>query len=54
MKARILIVDDDRQQREMLRNILELEGHDVMADDELPYFPEDAPRDESGEPVIRP
>jgi APA family basic amino acid/polyamine antiporter len=29
-------------------------GHDVMADDETPYFPEDAPRDESGEPVIRP
>ena len=29
-------------------------GHDVMADDETPYFPEDAPTDESGEPVIRP
>jgi APA family basic amino acid/polyamine antiporter len=29
-------------------------GRDVMADDETPYFPEDAPRDESGEPVIRP
>ena len=29
-------------------------GHDVMADDETPYFPEDAPLDESGQPVIRP
>jgi len=29
-------------------------GHDVMADDETPYFPEDAPVDESGEPIIRP
>ncbi|HEX6219278.1 MAG TPA: amino acid permease [Sphingomicrobium sp.] len=29
-------------------------GHDVMADDETPYFPEDAPRDASGEPTIRP
>jgi APA family basic amino acid/polyamine antiporter len=29
-------------------------GRPVMADDELPMFPEDAPRDESGEPVIRP
>jgi len=25
-----------------------------MADDETPYFPEDAPRDESGQPTIRP
>ena len=29
-------------------------GHDVMADDETPYFPEDAPLDASGRPVIRP
>jgi APA family basic amino acid/polyamine antiporter len=29
-------------------------GHLVMADDETPYYPEDAPRDESGEPRIRP
>ena len=29
-------------------------GHDVMADDETPYFPEDAPLDASGQPVIRP
>ena len=29
-------------------------GGDVMADDETPYFPEDAPLDESGQPVIRP
>ena len=29
-------------------------GHLVVADDETPYFPEDAPKDESGQPVIRP
>ena len=29
-------------------------GRDVMADDETPYFPEDAPRDADGKPVIRP
>ncbi len=29
-------------------------GHDVMADDETPYFPEDAPLDAEGKPVIRP
>jgi len=29
-------------------------GRTVMADDETPYFPEDAPLDDSGEPVIRP
>jgi basic amino acid/polyamine antiporter, APA family len=29
-------------------------GHLVVADDETPYFPEDAPKDESGKPVIRP
>ena len=29
-------------------------GRPVVADKETPYFPEDAPRDESGQPVIRP
>jgi APA family basic amino acid/polyamine antiporter len=29
-------------------------GHLVIADEETPYFPEDAPRDESGKPVIKP
>ena len=29
-------------------------GHDVMADDELPMFPEDAPLDASGKPVVKP
>jgi APA family basic amino acid/polyamine antiporter len=29
-------------------------GHVVVADAETPYFPEDAPKDESGNPVIRP
>ena len=29
-------------------------GHDVMADDETPYFPEDAPTDDTGKPTIRP
>jgi APA family basic amino acid/polyamine antiporter len=29
-------------------------GHPVLADAETPYFPEDAPRDESGKPIIRP
>jgi APA family basic amino acid/polyamine antiporter len=29
-------------------------GHPVIADEETPYFPEDAPRDESGKPVIKP
>jgi APA family basic amino acid/polyamine antiporter len=29
-------------------------GHVVIADEETPYFPEDAPRDESGKPVIKP
>jgi APA family basic amino acid/polyamine antiporter len=29
-------------------------GHDVMADDETPYFPEDAPLDATGRPIIRP
>ncbi len=29
-------------------------GQEVMADDETPYFPEDAPLDETGQPVIRP
>ena len=29
-------------------------GHVVTADVEPPYFPEDAPKDESGKPIIRP
>ncbi|HVD38763.1 MAG TPA: hypothetical protein VNC15_08030, partial [Solirubrobacterales bacterium] len=29
-------------------------GHAVMADDETPYFPEDAPLGPDGKPVIRP
>ncbi len=29
-------------------------GRGVIADEETPYFPEDAPLDESGKPVIRP
>src|SRR6187455_2207213 len=29
-------------------------GQAVVADEETPYFPEDAPRDESGRPVIKP
>jgi len=29
-------------------------GRDVMADDETPYFPEDAPLDAEGKPIIRP
>ena len=29
-------------------------GHPVIADDETPYFPEDAPLDADGKPVIRP
>ena len=29
-------------------------GHPVIADEETPYFPEDAPRDPTGKPVIRP
>ncbi|HYN45709.1 MAG TPA: amino acid permease [Allosphingosinicella sp.] len=29
-------------------------GHDVMADDETPYFPEDAPLGPDGKPIIRP
>ena len=29
-------------------------GHPVIADEETPYFPEDAPKDESGKPIIRP
>jgi len=29
-------------------------GRDVMADDETPYFPEDAPTDADGKPIIRP
>jgi basic amino acid/polyamine antiporter, APA family len=37
-----------------MRNSELAKGHPVMADDETPYFPEDAPLDESGRPVIRP
>ena len=37
-----------------MRNSELAKGHDVMADDELPIFPEDAPLDESGRPIIRP
>jgi APA family basic amino acid/polyamine antiporter len=37
-----------------MRNSELAKGHDVMADDETPFFPEDAPRDDSGQPVIRP
>ena len=37
-----------------MRNSELAKGHDVMADDETPYFPEDAPLDDSGEPIIRP
>jgi APA family basic amino acid/polyamine antiporter len=29
-------------------------GHPVVADAETPYFPEDAPKDADGKPVIRP
>ncbi len=29
-------------------------GHAVIADEETPYFPEDAPKDASGKPIIRP
>ena len=29
-------------------------GHVVTADGGLPVYPEDAPRDDSGEPIIRP
>ena len=37
-----------------MRNSELAKGHDVMADDELPIFPEDAPLDESGRPIVRP
>jgi basic amino acid/polyamine antiporter, APA family len=37
-----------------MRNSELAKGHDVMADDETPFFPEDAPRDDSGEPTFRP
>jgi APA family basic amino acid/polyamine antiporter len=37
-----------------MRNSELAKGHVVVADSETPYFPEDAPRDESGKPVIRP
>ena len=37
-----------------MRNSELAKGHLVIADEETPYFPEDAPRDESGKPIIRP
>jgi basic amino acid/polyamine antiporter, APA family len=37
-----------------MRNSELAKGHDVMADDELPIYPEDAPLDESGQPIVRP
>jgi len=37
-----------------MRNSELAKGHPVMADEETPLFPEDAPRDESGKPIIRP
>jgi APA family basic amino acid/polyamine antiporter len=37
-----------------MRNSELAKGRAVMADDELPIFPEDAPRDERGEPIVRP
>jgi basic amino acid/polyamine antiporter, APA family len=37
-----------------MRNSELAKGHDVMADDELPIFPEDAPLDENGRPIVRP
>ena len=37
-----------------MRNSELAKGHDVMADDETPFFPEDAPRDDSGQPTFRP
>ncbi len=37
-----------------MRNSELAKGHLVVADAETPYFPEDAPRDETGKPVIRP
>jgi APA family basic amino acid/polyamine antiporter len=37
-----------------MRNSELAKGHPVLADGEPPYFPEDAPLDESGKPIIRP
>ena len=37
-----------------MRNSELAKGRDVMPDDETPYFPEDAPRDVTGEPIIKP
>jgi basic amino acid/polyamine antiporter, APA family len=37
-----------------MRNSELAKGHMVVADAETPYFPEDAPKDEAGKPVIRP
>ena len=37
-----------------MRNSELAKGHPVVADDEIPYFPEDAPLGPDGKPVIRP
>ena len=37
-----------------MRNSELAKGHFVEADGQLPVYPEDAPRDESGEPIVRP
>jgi len=37
-----------------MRNSELAKGHVVTADGELPVYPEDAPRDDSGEPIVRP
>jgi len=37
-----------------MRNSELAKGHAVIADEETPYFPEDAPRDASGKPTFRP
>ncbi len=37
-----------------MRNSELAKGHLVQADGQLPVYPEDAPRDEGGEPVVRP
>ena len=37
-----------------MRNSELAKGKDIMADDELPMFPEDAPRDSEGDPIVRP
>jgi APA family basic amino acid/polyamine antiporter len=37
-----------------MRNSELAKGHLVIADEETPYFPEDAPKDATGKPVIKP